>query len=124
MHVCDFCGKETTLDKIICKRCHGFLSHLLATFQESKEEKEEPKKQKRRERIKKSKKSESPKEKIKEEMPAEKTERQKKFEKFSKKKQDPLDLLTKCATCELSFLDPSTGKISCTDRKEPKTCGR
>jgi len=55
---------------------------------------------------------------------AKKTEREILFEKASLKKADPADLLTKCATCEFGFMDGEAKKISCTEGKDPKTCGK
>lgn len=126
---CDFCGKKATLDyKISCERCYSFLTYLLSALKESNE-RIMPKKKKNKKiklEIRKTKVSKIFKEPRaieevkKEDQKKNKTEREKKFEEFLKNKS--ADPMTKCATCEHSFLDAS-GKISCTEGKEPGTCG-
>jgi len=125
---CDLCGKGVSIDhKVACERCYNLFLHMLAAFEGAKKEKRTYKKRKVKRKTKKmavlSKSIKEIKAEKKEEKPK-KTEREIMFEKASLKKADPVDLLTKCATCEFSFLDGQTKKISCTDGKDPKSCGK
>jgi hypothetical protein len=112
---------------MVCDKCFDFLTRLVQTCEKNLAEKktsdnmkEELKNEvikKKRGRPKKNKKEVQPKKPkvINEET---ETERQKAFKKAVS---DPVDLLTKCATCELSFLNGQN--ISCTEEKDPKKCG-
>lgn len=120
MFLCDFCRKETSTDyKIACEKCYNLLLYLLTEFEKAKGKKivhkkaGKKKKKKREEFIIPQKK----------ELPKKKTAREIRFEKSSKEL-NPTDLLTKCATCDFSFIDGATKKISCAEGKDPKTCGQ
>lgn len=126
--ICDFCGKGVSIEhKIACEKCYNLLLHLLTVFEGTKKEKRAYKKRKVKKKKKKktvvSKSVKETKTERKENEP-EKTEREMLFEKAVSKKPDSTDLLTKCATCEFGFMDGEAKKISCTEGKDPKTCGK
>ena len=125
---CDICGKDASIDhKIACERCYNLLLHMLMAFKGAKTEKRAYKKRKVKRKQKRSilpKGSKGGKTEENKREKAKKTEREILFEKASLKKADPADLLTKCATCEFGFMDGEAKKISCTEGKDPKTCGK
>lgn len=127
---CGFCQREVTVEhKMVCEKCFDFILRLVQTCEnklfETKSQKniikEDNKvKNKSKKKDKKGKRKIEDRKKIKEtKFPEIETERQKTFKKATS---DPVDLLTKCATCEFSFLEGT--KISCTEEKDPKACGR
>ena len=121
---CDICGKDASIDhKISCERCYNLLLHMLTAFKGAKTENRAYKKRKVKRKKKKIVSPNEVKTEKKEGKP-EKTERELLFEKATSKKADAAVLLTKCATCEFGFMDGEAKKISCTEGKDPKVCGK
>lgn len=122
MYSCDFCKKDATINhKIACERCYNLLLHLLTAFEAVKQTK--PSKRLAKKRVKKvSKGKVKPEKREIETKSKEKTARELQFEKATSETPDSTDPLTKCATCEFSFLNEKTKRIECVDGKDPKTC--